>query len=776
MTDIAIVGMDCRLPGADGPAELWDLLMRGGDGITDDPPARWRVDDLFDPFGGPRTTNTRSAGFIADPDVFDHEFFGFSAEEAARADPQVRLLLQTAWRAIEDACLDPYAQARTNTGVYVGIMNSDWLSLVTTNVPSISRHAGSGNGYAMMANRISYGLDLTGPSMAIDTFCSSSLVATQYACTSLRAGDIDQALVGGVSLLVTPSFNVFITQANLSAPDGRCKPFSATANGFGRAEGVAVVVLRRLSDALADGLPIYAVIRDGAVNHGGRASTPTAPSPRAQQEVITEAYRRAGVRPQDITFIEAHATGTIVGDRMEARALGRVHGVPRERPCAVGSIKGNIAHTEGAAGVAGLIKTALALHHGVVPPSRYADTENPRLRLAENGLTLIREPLKLPSSEVIAGISSFGLGGTNAHLVLGSAPPRDPEPPTSGGGVLTVSSNDVAGLRRAVQGLRSDLATHGRLAELSWTSNAVKSSGVVRFALPVTDLDAALRAMDEAVTDDARLDELSGRRGDPIAAAWLCPGEGTAFPGMSRELYESCAPYRRALTAVDEAMAPHLGGSVREVLFGAAGIRRPGPAVFAVSYALGRTLCDLGVPCAWLLGSGAGEYAAAALAGALDLADACRLVTADRVTDVTFHAPAVPVYSAHSGAALASWGAEQPRPDRLAEAIAAAAAHQPPTHLIELGAGSTLTHQVALAVGGRAVPGLVPSAATGAEMAELLAAQYRDGLAPSWEGLYEPEQRVLHRLTPYRFATSSRFWMDTMINGDDIVPAPADHA
>lgn len=421
-TDIAIVGMDCRFPRSNDPAELWELLMTGADGVSDVPPERWRSDTCYVADGGPERTNTRSAGFIDDPDAFDHEFFGLPLEEARQADPQVRLLLQTAWRALEDAGLNPAAQAGTGTGVYVGVMGSDWLNLTMTDFSNLTKHVGSGMGYSMLANRISYQLDLRGPSMAIDTFCSSSLVATMHAVGSLRSGESDQALVGGVNLLVTPASNIFITQAGLSAPDGRCKPFSTEANGFGRGEGVAVVVLRRLVDAVADGLPIYAVITDGAVNHGGRSSTPTAPNPSAQQEVLSAAYRRADVRPQDITFLEAHGSGTLMGDRMEARALAGVHGVPRDEPCGIGSIKGNIAHAEGAAGIAGLIKTALALHHGVVPPSRYADSESPRLKLNQNGMRLLREPMTIPRADVLAGVSSFGLGGTNAHLVLASAP------------------------------------------------------------------------------------------------------------------------------------------------------------------------------------------------------------------------------------------------------------------------------------------------------------------------------------------------------------------
>jgi acyl transferase domain-containing protein len=424
MTQIAIVGMDGRFPRAPDLDALWQLLLAGGDGIGEVPADRWPVADFYDPAGGPGRSNTRNAGLLSDADAFDHEFFAIAPSEAAAMDPQQRLLLQTAWRALEDATLDPRSVAGSNTGVYVGLMASEWSSVHLIDFPRITAQHGAGAGYFMNANRLSYHLDLKGPSVAVDTACSSSLVAVHQACAALRAGACDQALAGGVNLVLTPALNIFYTQAGLSAPDGRCKPFSARADGIGRGEGVAVLVLRRLADAVDAGLPIYAVIEGGAVNSDGRSNGITAPNRWAQKQVLTSAYRDAGVAPEQIDFVEAHGTGTVLGDMIEAKALGDVHGrrSGREVPCAIGSIKGNLGHTEGAAGIAGLIKAALSLHHGVLPPSRFADEPNPQLRLADHGLRLADAPTTLPGGVVRAGVSSFGIGGTNAHVVLASAP------------------------------------------------------------------------------------------------------------------------------------------------------------------------------------------------------------------------------------------------------------------------------------------------------------------------------------------------------------------
>ncbi|WP_067460521.1 type I polyketide synthase [Actinomadura macra] len=738
MTDIAIVGIDCRFPKAPDPAALWDLLVRGEEGVIEVPKARWNADVYYDPDGGPGKVNTRYAGFIDDADAFDHDFFEFSKEEAEVADPQVRLLLQTAWRAVEDATLDPRSLAGSRTGVYVGIMGSEWMSLLMTHFHTITGHVGSGNGYAIAANRISYQLDLRGPSMAIDTACSSSLVATEEACAALRSGVCDQALVGSVNMFVTPASNIYFAQAKVSAPDGRCKPFSSKADGFGRAEGVAVLVLRRLADAVADGLPVYAVIKGGAVNHGGRSTTVTAPNPHAQQAVIAEAYERAGVRAQDVTYVEAHGTGTLLGDRLEVRALGKVHGVSRERPCAIGSIKGNIGHAEGAAGIAGLIKTTLALHHRVLPLSRHSDSENPRLRLAANGLRLVKEPERLPDGEVLAGVSGFGLGGTNAHIVLATAPEQARRPGGGrGAGVLTVSARDVAGLRGAVRRLAADVASRPaeQLAEVSWTTNRVKASGPVRFALPAFDRDRAVAVLMEAAEDDTALAAHSGRAGAKQKIGWVLAGESAWRPGMSADLHDRFHAYRCALAAVDAAFLPHLGWSVREASLSEDEPPATGPVAFAVTWALGQTLLDVGVTPAWVVGEGVGEYAAAALAGTAGLDDVCRLVAA------RYSSRHVPENSPENASeALAEVAADPVRPQRKISLYSsrADAVEATPAEVIEL-----------------------PSAAvppSGEGLLDVVARLYRDGLDPDWDELYEPGQRVRHRLTPYGFAATGRFW------------------
>lgn len=728
MTDIAIIGMDCRFPKAPDPARLWDLLLRGGNGAGEIPPSRWDADAYYDPAGGPASSNTRHAGLIEDADAFDHEFFGFDDAEAMISDPQVRLLLQAAWRALEDATLDPRAQAGSRTGVYVGVMWSHWTSLLVADPRAFTAHAGAGSGYAMTANRISYFLDLTGPSMAIDTACSSSLVAAEQACAALRSGMCDQALVGGVNVFITPASNVSNTQAKVSAPDGLSKPFSAHADGFGSAEGVGVLVLRRLDDAIAEGLPVYAVIKGGAVNHGGRSSTVTAPNPAAHQAVIGEAYRRARVAPRDVTFVEAHGTGTPLGDRLEAHALGRVHGVPRDEPCAIGSIKGNLGHTEGAAGMASLIKTALALHHRLVPASLFAEDESPRLRLARNGLRLVKEPMRLPAGTVVGSISAFGWGGTNAHMVLASAPEpaRRRAPSDAGdGGILTVSAPDAASLRRAVARLADDVAARPEtpLAELAWTSNKVKASGRVRFALPVRDRERALADLAEATAGPAEATagpaeadrtspgpaRAANRRPaetDEVTVGWVFPSEHEPVEGMSRALAGRSPAYRRALAGVEAAS----GGSDGP------------PEAFTVAYAVGRTLLDLGVRPAWMVAEGPLALAAGVLAGALDLADACRLAAAPEphLTPPPWREPPIPILKSV--------------PDGEA------------SHLVELLPGR------------EPVTALRPLTADGDGLLRVVAELYRAGLDPDWDELYEPESRVRHRLTPYQFAATGRFW------------------
>jgi 8-amino-7-oxononanoate synthase len=624
MVDIAVVGLDCRFPKADDPAALWRLLLDGADGIDEIGPQRWNAAELHDD----GTINHRAGGLINDADAFDNDFFGITPREAEAMDPQQRLLLQTAWRALENATLDPRAQAGSATGVFVGVMANEWAHLHLRDYRAITAQAGSGNGYFMTANRLSYQLDLKGPSLAVDTACSSSLVAVHLAAQALRNHECDQAIAAGVNLTLTPAVNVFYTQAGLAAPDGRCKPFSASADGIGRGEGVAAVVLRRLEDAVAAGLPVYAVIKGSAVNSDGRSNGITAPNRWAQQQVADTAYRAAGIVPTQITFLEAHGTGTLLGDMIEAKALAQAHRSRRDEPCAIGSIKGNLGHTEGAAGIAGLIKVVLSLHHRVVPASRFADTENAQLRLADGGLRLLSEPMQLPAGTVYAGVSSFGIGGTNCHAVLASASQTEPAAesvqiaPPAAGGVITISADCPEALRRNAVQLVSDIEdSDAALAQLCWSTNRIKASGKARLAIVTRDRAEAIAAL--------RGDFETGCAG-AMSLGWLFSGQGTQYPCMATALYESNEVFRDAFDNVETVMLPHLGVRIRSVMDDDR-INRTEfaqPAIFALQYAQAHALVRLGAEPAWLLGHSIGEYAAAAVAEVFSLDDACRLVVA----------------------------------------------------------------------------------------------------------------------------------------------------
>ncbi|CAM3258938.1 polyketide synthase [Mycobacterium intermedium] len=624
MTDIAVVGLDCRFPKASDPARLWKLLLDNADGIDEiSPTERWNAAALL----ADQTINHRTGGSISDADAFDNEFFGIPPREAGAMDPQQRLLLQTAWRALENATLDPRAQAGSKTGVFVGVMANEWAHLHLADHSQITAQSGTGNGYFMTANRLSYQLDLRGPSLAVDTACSSSLVAVHLAVQALRNGECEQAIAAGVNLALTPALNVFYTQAGLAAPDGRCKPFSSSADGIGRGEGIAAVVLRRLDDAVAARLPIYAVIKGSAVNSDGRTNGITAPSRWAQQQVIDAAYQAAGITPAQLSFIEAHGTGTLLGDMIEAKALAHAHRSRRDQPCAVGSIKGNLGHTEGAAGIAGLIKVVLSLHHGVVPPSRFADTENEALRLADSGLRLLSEPMELPADTVYAGVSSFGIGGTNCHVVLATAPTDEPvaQPKSgaTGGGILTLSADCTDALHRNAFQLAIDIESSAApLSQLCWSTNQIKSRGKVRLAIVTGDRAEAVAAL--------RAEGLETGVAGGMSVGWLFSGQGTQYPGMAAALQENIPAFRDAFDQVEAALLPHLGVRIRDVMdddrINRTEFAQPG--IFALQYAQAQALVGLGAEPAWLLGRSIGEYAAAVLAEVFSLDDACRLVAA----------------------------------------------------------------------------------------------------------------------------------------------------
>lgn len=426
---LAIVGIGCRFPGAPDATSFWRLLREGRDAVRPWPGDRWDA-AWFDPDPKrPGTTNSRVGGFLDDVSGFDAEFFWISAPEAARMDPQHRLLLEVAFEAVEDAGMPVPRLAGSKTGVFVGMTTMDYFRLYERE--RINGFETTGNACAIAANRISYALDLRGPSLALDTTCSSSLVAVHLASQALRAGECDVALAGGVNLMLIPDGAICFTKLGVTSPDGACRAFDARADGIVRGEGAAIVVLKPLAQACADGDHIYAVLRGSALNQNGLTNGLMAPSVPAQAALLRSAYEAAGVSGEEIDYIEAHGTGTALGDAMEARALGLVVGQGRglEAPCPIGSVKTNLGHLEAASGVASLVKAALSLREGQIPPSLHFEAPNPHVNLAELGLevvTRIRPWRERNGAPALAGVSSFGFGGANAHVVLEAPPERAP--------------------------------------------------------------------------------------------------------------------------------------------------------------------------------------------------------------------------------------------------------------------------------------------------------------------------------------------------------------
>jgi acyl transferase domain-containing protein/acyl carrier protein len=423
---IAVVGVGCRFPGADGPEQFWQLLLSGRDAVTEVPADRWDAEACYDPDPqAPGKTYSRWGGFLDRVDEFDAAFFGISPREARHMDPRQRVLLETAWEALASAGLTTERLSGSNTGVFVGHMVGDYYSLETGNPAGIDSHVSTGNLDSILANRLSYVLNLQGPSLAVDTACSSSLVALYLACQSLRLGECQTAVAAGVNLMLTPEMHVIGAKSLILSPDGRCKTFDRGANGFVRGEGCGVLVLRRLADALAANDPVLAVIRGTAVNQDGRTNGISAPNGLSQQRVIRRALQNALLDPSRVTFVETHGTGTLVGDTIEVEALAEVYGRPSaDGPCYLGAVKTNLGHLEGAAGAAGVIKMVLCLRHGSIPPNLHFREINPHITLEPTRFRLPLEvqPWSAKEGPRCGAVSSFGLGGTNGHVILEESP------------------------------------------------------------------------------------------------------------------------------------------------------------------------------------------------------------------------------------------------------------------------------------------------------------------------------------------------------------------
>ncbi|WP_437606619.1 beta-ketoacyl synthase N-terminal-like domain-containing protein [Sorangium sp. So ce834] len=643
---IAVIGMACRLPGgASTPEAYWRLLEDGVDAVTEIPAERWRLDPAPDEAPDPRARAVRWGGFLRDVDLFDAQFFGISPREAERMDPQQRLLLEVAWEALERGGQVPERLAGSSTGVFLGITTNDYAHLCGAFDPGAQDiHTMTGNFFSFPAGRLSYTLGLQGPSLTVDTACSSSLVAIHLACQSLRSGECALALAGGVNLLLSPVMMRLIATTGALSPDGRCKVFDAEASGFVRGEGCGLVLLKRLSDALADGDPICAVIRGSAVNQDGRSTGMTAPNVLSQQSMLKKALESAGVQASEIGYVETHGTGTSLGDPIEVEALAQVVGKPRagEAGCVLGAVKTNIGHLEAAAGVAGLIKAVLALQHGAIPANLHFRALNPRIRLEGTSLSIPTRKLewKAGGAARLAGVSAFGLSGTNAHTILEEAPPSAAASAGEAKVVLLPlsarSPEALVAAARAMRDLLREPVTDAspRLADIAYTASVRRSHHSHRLAVVGSsreELAASLDACAEGQAPPGATRSVA-EPGARVRVAFVFSGQGSQWAGMHRELFAEEPSYRAALEACDALVRRHAGWSLLDELEAPEATSRlqetevAQPALLAVQVAMAELWRSLDVRPGAVIGHSVGEIAAAHIAGVLSLEEAVRLV------------------------------------------------------------------------------------------------------------------------------------------------------
>jgi acyl transferase domain-containing protein len=627
---IAVLGMACRLPGGvKDPESYWELLSEGTDAIREVPSDRWNADDYYDPDLAPGTMNTRWGGFMDGVDQFDPGFFDLGQREASIMDPQQRLLLETTWEAFEDAAIPPDATAGSRIGVFIGMCNLDYANLHAVPPP----RGNTGISMSIGANRLSYWFDWTGPSMAVDTACSASLLSVHLAAASLCRDECELAVAGGVNVILWPTTTISFAQAGMMAPDGRCKTFDAAANGYVRGEGCGVVVLKRLSRAIADRDRILAVIRGSATNQDGRTNGLTAPKGVSQEAVIRAALRAAGLAPHQISYVEAHGTGTSLGDAVEVAALANVLGegrAPTQR-CVLSAAKSNIGHLESAAGIAGLIKVILALRHDAIPPVVHFCSQNPKISFGGVPLSIATGLADWPTERGsrYAGVSSFSFGGSNVHLVVGEAPETEPAPPhlsADGPHLLLLSAKSEGALRHQLLRMAEHLALHPGLplADVCVTAACGRTHFPHRFALVADSTPEMAVAVDRATQNPlpssrtaARGNSQAGRVGFLItdnaqrhshqARPWFY-----ALPALRRAAEEFAAP---VLEVASRTIAELLEGSDPEA---------ERISTFLLQYAQARLLLSL---CAaeWAAaGHGAGSWVAAALSDELSLVNALR--------------------------------------------------------------------------------------------------------------------------------------------------------
>ncbi|MEV5986271.1 type I polyketide synthase [Streptomyces sp. NPDC052051] len=642
---VAIVSMACRYPGGvRSPEELWELLVKERDAVGAFPTDRgWDGEGLYheDP-DAPGSTYTTEGGFLDGACEFDAAFFGISPREALAMDPQQRLILETSWEAVERAGIDPLSLRGSRTGVYTGVLNTDYGSRLGQVPQELEGFLGTGSIPSVVSGRVAYLLGLEGPAVTLDTACSSSLVAIHLACQALRAEDADLALAGGVTVMSTPGLFVGFSRQRGLARDGRCKSFSADADGTGFGEGVGVVMLERLSDARRNGHPVLAVIRGSAVNQDGASNGMTAPNGPAQQRLIAQALENADLTAAEIDALEAHGTGTVLGDPIEAQAVLEVYGChrPADRPLLMGSLKSNLTHTQAAAGVGGVIKTVLAMRHGLLPRSLHLDRPSTQVDWTEGAVRLLTAATPWPHTGEPrrAAVSSFGASGTNAHLVLESAPEQPqadtPDEAPAGPVAWILSAKGAAALRGQAAALHARLTADPaiRPADISRSLALGRSRFADRAVLvgenPTELLDAlAALARGETAADTAVGTAPRGGR----KAVFVFPGLGAQWPGMAAQLLDHCEPFARRMAECERALAAHLDWSPTAVLRGEPGapsldsVEVLQPVLFAVLVSLAAVWRSYGVEPAAVVGHSQGEVAAACVSGALSLEDAAQV-------------------------------------------------------------------------------------------------------------------------------------------------------
>ncbi|PPS43907.1 type I polyketide synthase [Chroococcidiopsis sp. TS-821] len=663
---IAIVGMGCRFPKADNPEAFWQLLRDGVDAITDVPADRWDVEKYYDP--DPDALGkmcTRKGGFLSQVDAFNPEFFGISAREAASMDPQQRLLLEVSWEALENAAQAPEHLSNSSTGVFVAIYLNDYSKVMWSQADQsqIDAFSAIGNSLSVAAGRLSYVLGLKGPSMAIDTSCSSSLVAIHLACQSLRLRECDRALAGGVGLNLMPDTSIALSKSRMLNPNGRCQTFDAAANGFVKGEGCGVVVLKRLSDALANNDNILALIRGSAVNHNGRSSSLIAPNGISQQAVIRQALENSGVTSDQIDYVEVQGTGTSVGEPIEVAALQAVYGQNRSpsQPLVIGSVKTNIGHLEPASGVAGLIKVVLALQNGEIPPHLHLQQPNPYINWDKSiKVPTSRLPWLTNEKKRLAGVSGFGFCGTNAHLIVEEAPVAKSKQSSlkRPWHLLVLSAKTEKALVELAERYEKHLAAHPDLVleDVCFSASCGRSHFQHRLSIVACSSSelceklAAFRAGKEV----AGL--CKGKVAD-LKIAFLFP-PGFESLGLGRQLYETQPEFKRVFDHCNDIARSYLNKSLLDILY-------PEPeassalnasadsevALFALEYALYQLWKAWGIEPSIVTGQGVGEYVAACVAGVFSLEDGLKLVAKSSpefeqiAQQITYSQPKIPLVS-----------------------------------------------------------------------------------------------------------------------------------